>query len=292
MTAEQVVVKDSIDVEMVASSLKMQLHRLSHELISNNLDLTIPGNFAFYNNPDNPSQHQPAWHQWGVITHIFMFEKYYREAVPSMLDSWGVGDAARDHFSEEVGGVGIRLAVLLHDIGKFSTRRFKKDDQSRWNFVGHERESGRIIREGEARAILEEHGLTQDQVEYVARCAELHFELGIVRNRAKISKSGYSLEFARSEKLAKICRQIQSKYPGFKWEIGVLFLADSLAKTDETVEADDDREITGQKETVKARLEKRGLRPELATAVLQQPINMKVAEVYLKSVAEDTTETT
>lgn len=289
MIAEQGTGKEPVDIDIIASSLKKKLHGLGRELIFDNLDLTIPQNLSFYNNPDNPLEHQPSWHQWGIVTHVFMFEKFYRDEVPPMLDSWGVAQPAGEHFAEKVDGVSkgelLRVAILLHDIGKFTTRRFKRDGNG-WNFVGHEAESGRIIREGSARKILEEHGLSDEQIEYVAMCADLHFELGIVRNKAKISKGGYSMEFANSESLARICNEIQSKYPDFKWEIGVLFLADSLAKTDETVAADSDQEILEQQDAVRQRLQKMGLRPELAGAVLQQPVNMKVAEIYLKTIVD------
>ena len=130
--------------------------------------------------------------------------------------------------------------------------------------------------------LKQEFGLTDAQIEYIACCAELHYELGIVREMAKKSDLGYTLAFAHSTAFHEHAEQLMVRYPDFQLEVGVLFLADSLAKTDTRIESGSDEQIGDQGPVITELLKKRNLNPKLINAVKQLPINRTVAETYLK----------
>jgi hypothetical protein len=113
--------------------------------------------------------------------------------------------------------------VLLHDIGKFGGR---SRGRTRFHFAGHEALSGQIIR---SELDLSRFDLTPAQIEYIARTAEDHFVLGLVRKRAR-EEGRYDSAFVQSERFAEIARRIKEEHPDDFVETGVLFLGDSLAK--------------------------------------------------------------
>ncbi len=52
-----------------------------------------------------------------------------------------------------------------------------------------------LISSPEFKSMLRDRGLTDAQIDYIARCAGKHFEPGLVRRRAKRSDSGYTFGF-------------------------------------------------------------------------------------------------
>lgn len=151
----------------------------------------------------------------------------------------------------------------------------------------HEAASGRIIRSQEFSGMLKQnYGLTDAQIEYIARCAELHYELGIVRDEAKKSDFGYTLAFAKSDVFRDQAKQLMAQHPGFQLEVGMLFVGDSLAKTDIRIGGNTDEQIELQDASIQDALKKRGLNPKLIKAVKQLPVNIAVAEAYFKVWAE------
>ncbi|MCX7616264.1 MAG: hypothetical protein N2Z68_02640 [Patescibacteria group bacterium] len=277
----------------IIASLWEKLPTIAKDLIQKSQDLSDEHNKNFFGNPDDLLEHNPKWHQWGVITHTKMFEKFYREEVPQYLEQWGMSDRAQQQMSEQIDGISkdqlLNIAILLHDLGKFTERKLKREEDGSLSasFKKHEAASGRIIRTPEFSGMLkQEYGLTDAQIEYIACCAELHYELGIVRNEAKKSDLGYTLAFTRSDEFQNRVRQIMAQYPDFQLEIGILFLADSLAKTDIRIEGDTDEQIESQGVSVQEVLKERGLNPKLIKAVKQLPVNIAIAEAYLRIWAE------
>lgn len=213
--------------EEVASSLDTDLPELARSVIRRHLDLGEDANRAFLAHPDDRYQHQHHWHQWGILTHTRVFLRMLDEDVPAYLREWGLWQPVNERLSRPIDGVErwrlLRIAVLLHDIGKFAVRTRGRDS---FHFQHHERLSGEIIRhELDLGAV----GLTPAQIEYVALTAEDHFVLGLVRKRAR-DQGEFSLEFTASPAFDALCAQIIAGHPGDAIEIGVLFLGDSLAK--------------------------------------------------------------
>ncbi len=249
-----------------------------------NLD---PANQSFARWPDDPAEHAPKWHQHGVVTHSREFSAALRSDVPGHVREWGLAQPVETALAEEIDGVPrgelLQLTGLVHDLGKFSTRRLSlnKDRTLEPIFVDHEAHSGRIIRDTLSSG-LKVAGLSEVQIEYLARTAELHFELGKVR-RASAQTGGYNLAFADSPAFeAAVSEILGTKNSAYALEIGLLFVADCFSKCDVRPTADTDTALAAQKPQVAYELAVRGLNPELINQAMQLPINLKVANRYLQ----------
>jgi hypothetical protein len=104
-------------------------------------------------------------------------------------------------------------------------------------------------------------------------CAKYHFELGFIREIGKKSKYGYSAAFAKSQEFKDVVLDALPAFEAYKIEVGVLFLADSYAKTDVVFENRSDKEILED-------LKYQDLNPKLIHAVKQKPINLEVVKSY------------
>jgi hypothetical protein len=215
------------DIDVVAATIDRELPQMAQSVIARHLDLSDPPNRAFFRDPDNRDQHQKQWHQWGIITHTRVFLRLFDTDVPRYLEEWDVLENVDAVLDETIDGVPkralLRIAILLHDIGKFGARTRSKTG---FHFAYHERLSGEIIRREIA---LARFGLTPSQIDYVALTAEDHFVLGLVRKRARGSGL-YDLRFVDSPMFLALSEQIKAEHPIDFVEIGVLFLGDSLAK--------------------------------------------------------------
>lgn len=288
-----------LEVDKILDNLWHDIPDIARNLIGTNLDQAMPANQSFLENPDDPKQHKPGWHQWGVITHSQKFGEAYDEQIPDYLEHWGLKDIVDLALSEEIDGVPkaelLRLVAPLHDLGKFTRRQLKRDVRGKivgQNFLGHEVASGEIIRGREFNQRLESYGLTPAQIEYLARCSELHFELGVIRKRTKNSKAGYSLEFVNSSDFDSAALDLMYGFPDMKLEIGLLFLADNLAKTKIRIGADTDEQINSQRHLIYQALAEASLDSRLADAVAQLPVNLAAARRYLKLWAKNSVSST
>ncbi len=282
------IVGNKKDAFEIISSLWQKLPTIAKDLILQTQDISEPRNKIFFDNPDNYLEHEPNWHQWGIITHTKMFEKFYHQEIPAYIEDWGIKEKVDSYMSEEIDGMNkevlLNMSIPLHDLGKFTMRRLKKEEDGSisTSFKKHEVESGRIIRSIKFSEMLKkEYNVTAAQIEYIARCAELHYELGIVRDEAKKSKMGYTLIYAQSDEFAERAKQLQEQHTGFGLEVGILFLADSLAKTDIRLNNDTDKDLSAQEQKTKELIVQRGLNPKLIKAVMQLPVNREIAKTYL-----------
>ncbi|HTE57344.1 MAG TPA: hypothetical protein VK694_01255 [Verrucomicrobiae bacterium] len=261
-----------------------------------------------YENPDDPHRDQFAenpnatemhskWHQWGIIRHTLMTGKYLDDIVPGLLESeeWfgpdtggsklGLADESIDSMSKwDL----LRIAAPTHDYGKFAKRQYRGDDADgnpMFTFAGHEAESGNIVRAWKDR--FAKFGMTEDQIEYVAQCAQLHYELGKLRDKAKDSELGYTIAFTESEEFEDMAQEIASLYPDMVREMGIFFVADSLAKNDlhQTIRAQTDEEIEQARAEIQQDIANRNLAPHLLVAGMQQGINMAAGRKFLKIAA-------
>ena len=232
----------------------------------------------FFIELDSPSQHQPRWHQWGIITHTRQFLKFYDTLVQEDLKKWNISEKVNRHLSVQIDGITksklIRLGILLHDIGKFQ-KNYKLNSNLKISagFKDHELYSYQIIK-GELFSLLaKEYGLSNRQIEYIAMCAKYHFELGIIREVAKKSPQGYTIEFVKSTQFRESIVKSIPKFGDYKVEVGVLFLADSNAKSNKENRDRTDREILDE-------LKNKQLNPKLIHSIKQIPINIEVAKRY------------
>jgi len=252
-----------------------------------------PENSNFKQNPDDPEEHDPRWHQFGIITHTKKFSEFYQTKAQECLRQVGVDKNISKQLSRQIDGITktelLQISIPLHDIGKFA-RDFKEEKgKGKPNYKGHWEKSERLIVENEQiRSFLRKtYGLTNSQVLYIARCAGLHYELGKVRETAERSHSGYTIAFVESEECKEACIEIARKFPDFKEEIGILFLCDSLAKTDVEIEVETDQDIENQTEQIKQVIEERRLNPKLIAAAKERPVNIAIAKRYLELVNKE-----
>jgi hypothetical protein len=104
-------------------------------------------------------------------------------------------------------------------------------------------------------------------------CAKYHFELGIIREVAKKLPQGYTIEFVKSTQFRESIVKSIPKFGDYKVEVGVLFLADSYAKSNIEYRDRTDREILDE-------LKNKQLNPKLIHSIKQIPINIEVAKRY------------
>ncbi|MFZ1301320.1 MAG: HD domain-containing protein [Candidatus Microsaccharimonas sp.] len=276
-----------IDIDKVIESVSEDLPDIAFSLITEYLDPKVPSNVDFAKNPDNAQHHAPKWHQHGIITHSREFARAMKEEVPDYLTEWGVAEEVNEVLAQEIDGVPkkdlLNLASLLHDVGKFTARSLEpQDGKTSAHFRDHEEQSGDIIRTA-LKDRLAEQGLTEDQIEYVAACAELHFELGKLRRSVKEQRFGvgYSLRFTKTYGFEEGARRIIKKNPDFAVEIGMQFIADGLSKSEVMATGSNDKDIESQRPAIVKALADRNLNPELINQAMQMPVNLEVANLYL-----------
>lgn len=248
---------------------------------------------SFYKNPDSPEEHAPQYHQWGIITHSKKFEEFFEQKIPQYLLTWGNEKMLEDLKTEDIDGKSkydlLRLSIPMHDYGKFAVRKkWQKNGEISYSFGGHEKSSGKIIR-GELfkKWLKEKLHLSEKQIEYIAQCAELHYELGIVRNKSKKMEGGYSFSFLKTEECTEDVQDLARKYQeiGMEREVGLLFLADSLAKTDIIVPRKNDGDEKLHRDFAQKEIARKKLDPRLIETVLQRSINIALAKKYFEIIS-------
>jgi hypothetical protein len=248
--------------------------------------MSDPANRSFAASPDDPAEHAPEWHQYGILTHSEKFGDALAEQIPAYARQWGVADPVDAALAVEIDGLAkrqlLQIVALVHDVGKFTARtvRRRPDGSVSTSFAGHERDSGRIVRNDLA-PVLSRSGLGAAHIEYVATCAELHFELGKVRRTAK-DAGGYTIAFTGTPAFMAAARHIIDAFPGCALEIGLQFVADSLSKTEIAATAETDAGIAAERRILEEEISVRGLHPKLISQALQQPVNLTVARHYLR----------
>lgn len=257
--------------------------------IANHIIEVRPENENFIKNPDDPNEHVVNWHQFGIITHTRVVLEAYIKDTPKFYDQWNVRDKINNKLSVKIDGKTkydlIKIGIILHDIGKFA-RNFKNDNGNiDHNFYGHEAISENIIISEDSfihDLLKNTLNLTIPQIGYIGRIAGLHFELGKSRDAARKSTLGYSIAFSKTIGCEKSCLDIAYNYAEFKEEIGMLFLCDSLGKTDIRINAESDEQIEKHETNIHEVLVKRNLNPKLIAAIKQLPVNIAITKRYLQ----------
>ena len=142
-----------------------------------------------------------------------------------------------------------------------------------YTFNKHEVYSQEIIQNDLYPLLHDYYGLTDRQIEYIAMCAKYHFELGFIREVGKKSKYSYSVTFAKSQEFKDAVLDALPSFEEYKIEVGILFLADSYAKTDVVFEDKTDNEILED-------LKYQDLNPKLIHAVKQKSVNLEIVKCY------------
>lgn len=278
---------ETLDNDQILVTLRDMLPDIARELVASRQDMSDPRQQAFKTDPDNPAEHSPLWHQYGILTHSKEFQKIIRSDLSVLTAQWNISDEVKVALSEEIQGAPkaalLQIASLLHDLGKFTTRALERQDNGTLlaRFVGHEADSGTIVRT-DLKNALHKLGLRERQIEYVARCTEHHFDLGKARQVA-IDNGGYTLAFARSETFKKVAQDMIKANPELALEVGLMFIADSLSKTRVMATADTDEGIDTQRAALEQEIQQKVLDPRLINQALQQPVNIEIGKQYLQT---------
>ena len=272
-----------LSIDEIIDEVNTNLEDISRSIVSKEIDketdsLIRQYKQQFFTELDSPEQHQPNWHQWGIITHTRNFMKMYDNEVKQYLKAWNRIEAIEEHLSKQIDGISksklIYLGILLHDIGKFQKNYSKKLNwRVIYTFNKHEVYSQEIIQNDLYPLLHDYYRLTDKQIEYIAMCARYHFELGFIREIGKKSKYGYSAVFAKSQDFKDAVLDVLPSFEEYRIEAGVLFLADSYAKTDVAFKDRSDNEILED-------LKYQDLNPKLIHAVKQKSVNLEVAKCY------------
>jgi hypothetical protein len=170
--------------------------------------------------PDDPQEHKPEWHQFGIITHTRRFVAALRDEVPlalQQIDAAIAGRAER-YLDRSIGDLTRRELTLVagywHDIGKFTTRTLGR--RGDWRFRGHAGDSARLItgeRDDYGDGLGARYGL-----------ADLHYapmELKLALDRAGDAGVG-----------GDVYAEIAARLGAEGYAVCSLFWADCLAKGD------------------------------------------------------------
>lgn len=224
--------------------LRQELPQLATMLVEQHLDLRKPYNADFAQHPDERRHHKPQWHQWGILTHTDAFLRAFEGEVLECIDAWGIRAAYDKHVQQKIDDKTkkelLRVGILYHDLGKFTVRHLSRkqsgDDPSYpdFSFGSHEAASESVINEHLKDRLIKE-GFTVPQIHYIGRCAALHYELAKIRDHVK-NTDGYSLRFVASDEFAREANLVLLEFQDFAWEIGIMYLGDSYAKTSFRIE--------------------------------------------------------
>ncbi len=86
-------------IQEIIDALWSRLLDIAKDLIGKTQDLSQERNRRFFEHPDDPQEHAPEWHQWGILTHTKMFEKFYKEELLGYLIQWNVHEYVDRHLS-------------------------------------------------------------------------------------------------------------------------------------------------------------------------------------------------
>jgi hypothetical protein len=265
-------------INEILIKIEADLPKIARSIAERNTNLSELERRTFLEGLDSPEQHKPKWHQWGIITHSRKFKEYYEMQIVRHLRRWrflGI----EQHLQEKIESISkyelLKIVALLHDLGKFN--KSLKPDRIESDFEGHAKFSEIHIREMN----LKTYELSESQIDYVAKCARMHYELGDLRYDAK-QGPGYNMLYAKSHEATNDMEARIRGYKGFAVEVGVMFLADCLAKTEVFVEGSSDEEINKNSWKAEKEIYEKNLHPNLILAARQSPVNLEITKKYLQ----------
>jgi hypothetical protein len=224
---------------------------------------------------DDLLEHEPNWHQWGVLEHTRRAEMAMLTEVPIYCLAWDVPfiqELKTEFIQSKSKWELLLITCIVHDLGKWAGRTMKASGS--YSFKGHEAISEQLIRHHpHVRQILLDAPLRPKHLDYCASVAGLHHEL------SKLRQFGYQQDhfdraFLKSDLFQVKCETIVQQSQHYAREIGLIFLADSLAKVEfrPGLEAPAD---------IEAKILEQGFSQRLIQAVHQLPINIAMCQQYM-----------
>jgi len=235
------------------------------------------GGSSYIKNQDFLEERLYSWHQFGLLTHTKKVREVFLNELKGFLEEWGIYNKFEKIMREKIQGIEkktlFEISIPLHDLGKIICQGDKRTDRQ------HELASKELISKDPIKAKLREFGLLEDQIDYIKEVVENHDVVGKEIRDVLKHEGNLVLDYVSGENTIKICKKVAKKYANFKLEVGIFYLCDLLGKTEVRINSENEEKI----ETL---LEEKSLRPELKKAVLQLPVNLKLAEIFLKNIFE------
>jgi len=258
--------------QSLASKLDENLPRIISEIAEKNSVVEYQGN------PDFSEERLRSWHQFGLMTHTRKVREAFAGEMVDLLKEWGVGYEVDGFLSQRIDNLTKRelldASIVLHDLGKVVC---VGDDGFNRN---HEAISLSLIKKGLIYKILRANEISEDQIQYIEKCVETHDVVGKeIRDVLKHSRR-LNLSYLDSWECRNLCEKVAEEYDKSKVEMGIYFICDTLGKTDVRISAGT------HIEKIDRIIEKRGLNPSLRKAITQQPITIKLGEVYMTSISD------
>ncbi len=230
-------------------------------------------------NPDFLDKRLIRWHQFGLLEHTRRVRKSFLKELPQILKSWSVDRKITVLLSERIGGIKkqhlLEMSIPFHDLGKIICLHDLQENRK------HEFLSAAIVDFLSPR--LKSAGLEDKGIAYIRRCVETHDIVG-KEVRDKLTGGGHSsLEYLSGEGAGDICRTLPARYEDIKLEAGIYFICDTLGKVGMRIKAETDSEISKGEKQVIEYLAKNHLPEDLKLGIMQLPINLKVAELYMRN---------
>jgi len=234
----------------------------------------------FIKNPDFLEKRLEKWHQFGLLSHTKKVREVFLNELNNCLKNWNLYERIQDNLTKEIKGIKKKVllesSIPLHDLGKIIVCGDHSKNRK------HEVASRNLIYEDFLNNKLKSLNLSPTNIDYIACCVENHYILGKqIRDILKETKK-FSLESLSQEKVNQQCKALAEEYSDIKTEIGIFYLCDSLGKTNIRIKANNDNEIIQQEQKIIKTLKKRNLPENLKYAVMQLPVNLKLAEIYLR----------
>ncbi len=245
--------------EQISSRLDEQLPEIIKKIAGDN------GIKEYYENPDFSDERLKKWHQYGLLTHTRKTRIAFSERLENILKSNGLYEEVNKKLQEKVEGVDkktlLEISIVLHDLGKVICLHDKSENRK------HEFISAVLLDAGFLKNKLRGMGLENRHISYIRRCVETHGVIGKeIRGELK-AKEQLKLEYLDCDEVKKKCMELAKKYEDVSIEAGLFFICDSLGKFDiSNVENFKNKELD----------------EELKYGIMQQPINLKLGQIYLK----------
>ncbi len=236
----------------------------------------------YIENPDFLEERLEKWHQFGLLTHTKKVRKAFLCDLEPLLKNWGIYEKIRIPLEEKIENIKkkdlFEMSIPLHDLGKIISYLDKRKNRN------HEALSRDLIYEDFLKNKLKSFGLCRNHLNQIANYILFHDVIG-KEIRDELNREGkLSLEYISRGYVNDLCEKVSARYANIKSELGIFFLCDSLGKTDIKINANTDKEIMRQELEIIETLKKEGLPSKLKYAVIQSPLTIKLAEIYLQNI--------
>lgn len=277
----------SISFNQVSDILIGKAPEILHTLASQLIEVSDTRNRHFWNHPDDPKEHAPDWHQFGIITHsqeVMKHAKNMRQILEEFQIDTPIIQKLDDHIDGKTKQELLVMAMMLHDIGKFQRYFITKDGKTEIKHNGHEDKWWNILRNYPDIRIylMKELILSKEHMDYIADCVTVHYKLGNVRDAVKKRDSWFTITFAKSDECRDACDTLIMNHPSLAFEIWATYLADGLGKMGMHFFAETDAEIEQKRSKIELYIQDNHLSPKLLGGILQRPVNAMVAKTYFK----------